>query len=209
MYICKTLAWHRIGAPLLSILLFVTAAPLRAEILLRFDFENEAGDFENFPDHAAPHLAVGSWADLDGTLTSFAGNPGKAVAARSFDDGNTLLFTFELDPGFRLDLQGYSFDQRASSQGAAFWTLAVDATTVASGATSLEFSGMSGETLLADLNGAVTVAIMGTGGTGSSGTLRIDNFSLSGEITAVPLPSGLLLLSSTGLLFAAGMRRRT
>ena len=208
MYITVIPSWRQIGAMFLSIFMFVPTAPVRAESLLLFDFENDAGDFENMPDQVAAHLTVSGWTDLDGTLTNFAGNPGKALAARSFDDGNTLALTIEVEPGFRMNLNSYSFDQRASSQGPMNWSLAVDSATIASGPTSLDFTTVAAESLLAGMGGAVTVTVSGTDGATSSGTFRVDNFSLSGQITAVPLPpSLLLLLGSTSVLLSATRRK--
>jgi hypothetical protein len=208
MYICTAPRGRTIRTTLLAILPLLSPPPSSAEVLLLFDFDDGLGGFENTPDQALPQLAAGSWTDLDGTLTNFGGNPGRALAARSFDDGNTLEFTFAIAPGFVLDLDGYAFDQRASSQGPANWTLIVDSATVASGETSLDFTLETGQTLVTGLMGAVTVGITGTGGSTNSGTLRIDNFSLSGQITAVPLPSSLLLLGSTGILFGLRARRQ-
>jgi hypothetical protein len=208
MYICTAPFRRTILATLLAISLMLDAPPSLAEVLLSFDFDDGLGGFENTADYALPQLAVGSWTDLDGTLTNFSGNPGKALAARSFDDGNTLEFTFELARGFVLDIDGYAFDQRASSQGPAIWVLAIDSTTVGSGDTSLDFAPVAGQHPMTGLSGVITVGITGTGGATNSGTLRIDNFSLSGEITAVPFPSSLLLLGSTGVLFSVRARRK-
>ena len=140
-------------------------------------------------------IAVSAWSTADpGTLLAdgLAGfdpqpNPGKALAATSWHDGNAFTFNFTIAPGERLDLTGFSFDEQSSNGnrglGPTAWDLSIDGTAIAQGAATLGNPGglQSGDFVLADLHGTVTVTLAATGALAEGATWRIDNFVLTGE----------------------------
>jgi hypothetical protein len=161
-----------------------------------FDFDTDAGEFENLPDLTVEGVSASAWTDTDGTLTNFAGISGRAIAARNWHDGNSLEFSLAVQPGFSLSLDGFEFAQRASSSGPLQWTLEILNQVAGSGLTSTAFSAFSGALALSDLSGIVPVVLTASGASSSSGTWRVDDFLLSGKVTAsVPEPPSWMLLA--------------
>ena len=180
---------------------------LASTTIVSYDFEDVAGSFENAPETSLPEVDPLPWFDVLGTLTNFTGNPGRALAARSFLDSNSILLVVNLLPGFSAHLDGYSFDHLASSSGPVNWDLKINDIPVASGLTSTSFSGASGELFLDDITGSFTVALSGSAATSNSGTYRLDNFVLSGTVTPVPLAPGIVLFGSALAFMSTRLRR--
>lgn len=173
--------------------------------------------------------AISAWTDTDGTLTSLAGfsldNRGKAVAARDWHDGNSFSFSFTVAGGYALNLDGFSFNEQASNGGQGLgptaWSMFINGAEVANGAGFRGNPGAlrSGPLSLTGLTGTVSLRIFATGSednnpndavdTAPNATWRIDNFTLTGATTAVPLPASLpLLLAAIGGIGAVARRRR-
>jgi hypothetical protein len=197
--------------PVCSAIVFATVActnpALASTAIVTYDFENSAGAFENTPEILVPGVAALPWSDLRGSLSDFSGNPGRAIAARTFLDGNTLMLILDLAPGFSADLDGFSFDHLASASGPANWDLKINTTAIANGDTSTTFENVSGALSVDNITDSITVALSGSGATSNSGTYRLDNFVLSGTITPVPLAPAFVLLGSALALMAARVKR--
>jgi hypothetical protein len=187
------------------LLILLSAPPAFAAQVAAFDFDGGSGAFELSADTLAPGLSAGPWSDLDGSLTPVTGNPGLALSAKSFDDGNSLWFTLSVLPGYALTLDGFNFDQRASPTGPTAWSLSIGGVGTASGSTTASFTTRSGLLGLGPVTGDVIIALSGTGASSGIGTWRIDNFSLSGEVSPVPLSSSLIFLLSS-VFGLVGMR---
>jgi hypothetical protein len=194
--------------PLLFPLLLLPMLPAKAAVVVEFDFDDAGGNLDLAPDSIAPGITALPWRDADGTLAGYTGNPGQALGARSWDDGNTLTLTLTTVPGWAWTLAGFSFDQRASATGAHSWSLLVAAAEHAGGVTTQSFATANGAITAGPFSGTVDVALFGSGGTSAAGTWRIDNFVLTGNVSPVPLPSALILLLSSVLGFV-GLRFTT
>lgn len=197
---------------LILLLLAALPLPVMASTVVQFDFDDGAGGFLNAPALIAPHLTAGEWSDSDKSLGSASGNPGKAVSATKFDDGNTLGFKLSVADGYQLSLDGYSFDQRASATGPTAWSLSAATAQVASGATVFgNFANSSGALNVGGLHGEVAIDLYADGAGTSQGTWRIDNFQLQGEVTPLPapLPASLVLLASALLWLPRWHRHRS
>lgn len=195
-------------------------------LVYRFDdgvsFVNPALD----PGSVVPAELTGAgaaWSDLDGTLTDLngQGGTGRAIAARSWHDGNAFVFTLNLATGFKLDLTSIEFYEQGSSGGQGLgptqWKLSINGSDI----TGLQpaFRGNPGavrsidDTVLPDaLTGLVSFEIFATGsenGTGvaSNATWRIDNFTLTGDLTPIPVPAAAWLFGSALAGLAAWRRR--
>lgn len=202
----------------------VQAAPV--SLIYRFDngtsFVNPALD----PASLVPTELTGAgnaWSDLDGTLTDLngQGSVGRAIAARSWHDGNAFVFSLNVASGFKLDLTEIGFFEQGSSGGQGLgptqWKLSINGSDV----TGLQaaFRGNPGavrtisDSVLPDaLTGVLSFEIFATGaenGTGvaSNATWRIDNFTLTGDLTPVPVPAAAWLFGSA-LAGLATWRRR-
>jgi hypothetical protein len=191
--------------------LLAVALPTQAATIVLYDFDASGGGFENRPEALATNISASAWSVRDGTLTDDPGNPGSAIVARSWhgDNGNAFTFHITVDPGYRLTLDGFSFDQWASGTGPSNWTLSIGGNSAASGITSTTFTNRSGSLSLGNFSGVVSVILFGNGGKESTaqGTWRVDNFTLTGNVTHAPLPASLGLLASA-LLPLWGFRRR-
>ena len=181
----------------LCLLACLASPPAGAVPIVLYTFD-DGGAFYNGPDSVAAHLTATPWSDQDGTLGDYAGNPGRAVAAAGWADGNAFRFALTVAPGYALGLSGFSFDQRASGTGAKNWTLKLGGTLLGSGATSTGFTQRAGTVGLTGLTDQLLFELAGGGGDSTAGTWRIDNFSLDGTLQAqaVPEPSVPALLAS-------------
>jgi hypothetical protein len=174
-----------------------------------------------------------AWSDTDGTLIQ--SNPisaldgllgqnstGRAVAARSWHDGNSLNFSFEVAAGWKLDITRIDFWEQGSSGGQGLgptnWAMSVNGRQVGSGSA---FRGNPGAShvlsanLPVDLTGLVEFSIFANGAANSSGasnaanaSWRIDNFTIAGSVAPVPLPGAVWLMGSALAGLAAVRRRR-
>lgn len=195
-------------AALCTTTIVAPAANAGAATLASYSFDDAASAFVNAPSTLADGLTAAPWQDADGSLTDFAGNPGRALGARNFHDGNTLLLTLSIPAGFVLALDAIAFDTQASSSGPVAWSLGVGGTTLAAGATATAFARETVTVGLAPFSGELAIALHGTGASSSLGTWRIDNFELSGTLAPVPLPASIALLAPALGLLGAWRRRR-
>ena len=175
--------------------------------LVSYDFEDAAGSFENEAESSVPALEPSAWFDAQGSLTSFSGNPGKALAARSFLDGNSLTLVMNVLPGFTIHLDNYSFDHQASASGPMHWALNINGSPITGGTISTSFTNVNGALPLGGFRDSITVKLFGSAAPSNSGTYRLDNFHLNGSVTSVPLAPGIVLLGS-GLAFMSTRLKR-
>jgi hypothetical protein len=183
-----------------------------AASLATYGFETADGAFSTLPTTLADGLAAGDWLDADGTLTSYAGAPGRALGARDFADGNRLSWSVRAVAGRALSPTALRFTQQASASGPKFWAVNVNGARVATGATSTAFTSIA-LSLAAAPRALFELTLEGFEASSALGTWRIDNFELEGAVqdaattpTAVPLPAPLLPFI-VGLALAARRSR--
>jgi len=192
--------------PLLALLLM---QPVSASVVAHFGFEDSSGLFSTAPESALTPLTIGDWSDQDNTLTSFSGVSGRAAAAKDWQDGNAFIFDILVPVGQSLNLTRFDFDEKASTTGATGWRLNIAGQEVANASTSTHFQHHGSGLALTPLSGTVPIRLAGSGASSGSGTWRVDNFSLQGELTSVPLPGAWLGLCSALLLGGLLGRRPT
>lgn len=177
-------------------------APVHAATLASWDFDAADGTFSSEVDTLAAGASVGAWSDLDGTLTSFSGTSGRAIGARSFDNGNSLRVS--VNPGRAFTLGEIRFEQQASASGPQHWAVRVNGTLVGSGATASTLTAVI--VPLALTATLFDLSFDGLDAGSSQGTWRLDNVSLTGA-SPVPLPAALPLFASALLGLRARRRR--
>lgn len=205
----RPLRRQAVRLPMFLTLACLPLAEASAASLAVYGFDTFDGGFTITPSALATGVLAGQWQDADGTLSGYAGNPGRALGARDFDDGNLFRWSVQAADGSMLAVTGLRFDQQASASGPKFWALDVDGTRVATGATSTAFGQVFVPLALAP-RPRLEFTLEGFDAGSALGTWRIDNFSLEGELqgempgapSPVPLPPALPLFAA-GLTFAA------
>ena len=199
---------RRLRACLIASLCFVAVpATSHASTLAAFTFDTASGAFDASPGTLAPGLLSAVWRDDAGRLSDLAGNPGRALSASGFTGTNQLHLVLNQGGGQRFALERLLFDIRGSASGPNGWTLSHAGTPLAFGAVSSTFR--SFDVALAVLSNAreLVLDLGGSGATAITGTLRLDNVRLEGELQPVPLP-GSFFLFATPLLGALLARLR-
>ncbi|KAA5534594.1 T9SS type A sorting domain-containing protein [Taibaiella lutea] len=138
------------------------------------------------------NLSTGSWTIASGSFSSLAGATGEALSMSSATaTTNTWMLPLTVTAAHSLALTSFSFWNRASATGYTNWQLDVNGTVIGSGSVSASGAStgtisISGPALTAvsALTGSVNVHLVWSGGThGSTGTGRLDNFTLNGTTT--------------------------
>lgn len=191
-------AVHRAGpiAIWIAVLMFA-CNPCIALTLVAFDFD-DGGNFEL--DAEVQHTAVGAteFRLEHGSLTDYAGQPGRAIGATGFTTGNTLTLAITMRPGYRLDVEYIAFDLRVSASGPKQWALALNGEAIAAGDTDTRFQHVDlllDPVVVSDTD-SLEFALSGTLASSNQGTLRLDNLEIGAQVSSIPLPASLLLLLS-------------
>ena len=97
------------------------------------------------------------------------------------------------------------FDLRASASGPTGWSLLHAGNLLASGAVSGSFKSFDIVLALSASGPELVLDLLGSGATAATGTLRLDNVLLEGQLKPVPLPGSLFLFVTP--LLGALLRR--
>ncbi|MBI2514296.1 MAG: PEP-CTERM sorting domain-containing protein [Opitutae bacterium] len=163
--------------------------------------------------------SLGSPTTGSGTPVYSAGSGGSFFTASAWTGSapGSNYFEFTLTPtnGYRFDVTSISFGYRATGTGPtaiairstndgyasnlASSTLTNDGTWHASGAISITLSALSS---------ATTIRVYGSGASASGGTLRLDDVTLNGTVSAVPEPAAIAAFGGMAALLAVIVHRR-
>lgn len=192
-----------------SLCLAAAPAALQASTLAAFSFDTPSGVFDPAPGTLAPGLTSAVWRDDAGRLGDLAGNPGRALSASGFTGTNQLHLVLEQRGGQRFVLEHLHFDIRGSASGPNGWTLSQAGNPLAFGAITGSFRSFDvALSLLSDARELV-LDLAGSGATAITGTLRLDNVRLEGEMRPVPLPGSFFLFATPALgALLARLRQR-
>jgi hypothetical protein len=196
--------------PFASLAVTLSTLPLNnvsAANLATFDFEDVAGNFE--VNAETQHAAVASalFSVEFGTLTHFAGNPGRALAANAFNNGNRVTLTLVQVPGQQLTVERVRFDMRVSPSGPQYWRLDLAGAALANGPTTTQFTSFDIAVTAPVAGSPSVIDFVGMAASSQFGTLRLDNISIEGSVSAVALPPSALLLAAP--LIVGALRRRS
>ena len=196
---------------------------LAAQLIL-YDFTGAAGNEDSFGPAFQP--GNGNVSDIGRGSGLGASTATSAFSARSWSTDALDLddyFGFSISPneGFEMNLMTLEFDERRSGSGISSWSVrtSLDGFTLDlspghvvvpdNTETRLGQSVELASEIFSSLDNEVEFRIYGFGAEGSSGTWRIDNVQLFGEITPVPEPSSLISGALMGLFAAyVGIHRR-
>ncbi len=184
---------------------FATAAAASAATIAAFDFDGDVAS----PSFEALNVDVSDVTVTDGNVSFFGGASGDAIATNGFTTaGQGFSFIITPESGFEVDFTEFSFVSRRSDTGPTSSPIVVGGTSFGSVSNGTSFGSTPFTidiTSVDDVTGATTFFIGGSGASGSSGTLRIDNISVTGDVTVIPEP---LAAGGLGLLGLVGLRRR-
>lgn len=194
----------------LPVLSLFTSAPLPAAQLVTFDFDDPGGGFTAAPATLHPALVSATFSATQDELGDFAGNPGRALASAGFTAGNRIVLELAAQPGYTLQASRVTLDLRASASGPGNWLIELEGGAAHGGALGSGFDQVTVDFAALPALSTLRLAIGGSGASSASGTLRIDNLRLEGNVLAapVPLPTALPLLASAMLGMAGISGRR-
>ena len=182
-------------------------AAVHASTLAAFSFDGPGTSFDASPGTLASGLASAVWRDDAGRLSDLAGNPGRALSVSGFTGTNVLHLVLNQSSTQTFELERLRFDIRASASGPSAWSVSHGGTTLASGAVTTSFRSFDVPLALTSSAHELVLDLHGIGASVITGTLRLDNVRLEGELRPVPLP-GSIFLFATPLLGAVLARLR-
>ena len=187
---------------------------LAEAVLLHYGFDTGSSTFANpglDPASAVPAALQGTgdaWTTQDGgaLLTTIKGQSvvDLAIASTGWDDGNAFVFSLTVAAGYVLTVSAIDFWEQGSGGGGrgfgpSSWSLSANGGLLASGSAqrgnpgAVHLLALDAQPAAMGLTGAVTLTLFATGAEASganpasSGTWRVDNFTLSGSLqTASP-----------------------
>ena len=131
-----------------------------------------------------PQITGSSWTNSTTGWTSFAGFTGEAIALSNSGGTPFITLSFNVNPGYKLNISSFNFWRERSNTGAQNWAMYINGITCGSGTVPIS-GGFIGNTTVANpvnnLSGTVSIVFTLTGASGS-GTFRLDDFTLYGSV---------------------------
>ena len=202
---------RRIGRPrarfLASLLILAAPAAVPAGTLTAFNFDGPGTSFDAGPGTLAPGLVSAVWRDDAERLGDLAGNPGRALSVSGFTGTNVLHLVLNQSGAQSFALERLRFDLRASASGPTSWSISHAGNTLGGGAVTTSFRSFDVPLGLVSSARELVLDLHGIGATALTGTLRLDNVRLEGELRPVPLPGSIFLFATPLLGLALGRLR--
>ena len=133
------------------------------------------------------NLLNSNWTNSNSVWTSFVGSSGQAISLSNSSGTPTIILTFDVNTGYQLDVNSFSFWRRRSNTGAQNWSMVINGISIGTG-TVPTTGADTGTTIVANtvsgLTGTITVQLSLSGATGT-GTFRLDDFILNGSVTSI------------------------
>ncbi len=142
--------------------------------------------YSGTPTTLDPNLSTQGWTTT-ANFAAYNGNTGKALCLNNSSGTPTITLTLNVAAGKEMNLTSMDFWTRRSSTGAENFTVSINGNAVASGTTgtTASFNGpFAMSTSAMGLTGTVTIEFALSGASGS-GTYRIDDFTLVGQVTTI------------------------
>ncbi|WP_298395299.1 T9SS sorting signal type C domain-containing protein [Flavobacterium sp.] len=146
--------------------------------------------FVNTPIVFDPNLNSSSWTTSAAGFGGFAGNGGAPSQSLSLSNSSgtpTMTLTFNVAVGYQLSITQFDFWRIRSTTGAQNWSMTVNGTNVGTGTiptTGATLGVTNVSTPISGLTGTITV-VMTYSGASSTGTCRLDDFTLYGSVTSL------------------------
>jgi hypothetical protein len=146
------------------------------------------------------NLSSSSWSNSTNSWTSYAGSSGQAISLANSSGTPTITLTFNVATGYELEITQFNFWRQRSSTGAQNWSMTINGTSVGSGTvptTGAAIGNTNVSNTISGLSGTITVVISLSGASGT-GTFRLDDFVLIGNVTSTSPTLTLSTLTSFG-----------
>ena len=156
-------------------------------------------DFGTAPISSKPYTAVpavinanlsnSSWTTSASAFTSYNGSAGLALALNNTGSSPTFTLTFDVAPGYQLDVTGLSYWRQRSTTGSTGISITINGGSAVYSESAVPTApgsnvGLQAVTGKTGLTGTVTVVLTMTGGA-SGQTFRLDDFTLEGTVTSI------------------------
>ena len=172
-----------------AVLFILVGLTTRAQIIYQHTFGTATftpvNPYTVAPNMIDANLSGSQWAtSFASGFSSLAGSAGQALSLSNSSGTPTYSLSFTVASGFNCDITAYSFWRQRSTSGAQNWTLTVNGvTTIGTG--TVPTVGINTGTLASSnaangLSGTVNVVLQLSGAT-STGTFRLDDFTLYGS----------------------------
>jgi autotransporter-associated beta strand protein len=167
-----------------------------------------ASPYTQAPDVLDVNLSTPTqWVSSTGAFTNFGGATGQSLAIQPGNGvTSSMTLTFDVDPGFACDITSFNFWRQRSASGPAFISsIVINGTTVATNisvpTTGASLGNTNVSTPITGLTGTVTVVLNLSAPSATGQNLRLDDFTLSGNVTSIgTITTGTV----TGSPFCAG-----
>ena len=170
------------------------------------NFDNPPPSSANYPYNVSPLTSTGtpagifatnlsnsSWTSSTGTFTNFGGSSGQSIVIQPANGvTSTMTLSFTVASGYSLSITSFSFwRQRSSTSGPQIGSITVNGTqittaTITAPTTGANTGNLNPSVALNGLTGNITIVLNLTATTAAGTNLRIDNFTLNGNVVALP-----------------------
>ncbi|MCE2962605.1 MAG: T9SS type A sorting domain-containing protein [Chitinophagales bacterium] len=139
------------------------------------------------------NLSSSSWttsASGFGGLVGNGGSPSQSLSLSNSSGTPTFTLTFNVASGFQVAITDFDFWRVRSSTGAQNWAMTINGTSVGSGTIPTTGSALGTTAVsstISGLTGTITIILTFSGAT-STGTCRVDDFTLFGSVTSTCTP---------------------
>lgn len=138
-----------------------------------------------------PNLSSSSWSNSYNAWTSFAGSGGAGSIAIALNSSSaataTITLTFNVAAGYELAVTSFNFWRQRSTSGYQNWSMTINGIAVGSGTvptTGAAIGSTNVSNTVANQTGTITVVLTLSTASGTTGTFRLDDFTLNGSVTS-------------------------
>ena len=155
--------------------------------------------YTDAPSTFATNLNTSSWTTSASGWSGLAGSSGESLSLSNSSGTPTYTLTFNVASGFQVAISHFNFWRVRSTAGAQNWAMTINGTSVGSGTvptTGASIGSTAVNSTISGLTGTITIILTMSGATGT-GTFRLDDFTLTGSVTASSSAPSLAITGTT------------
>ncbi len=138
-----------------------------------------------------PNLQNFSWYNNKNAWNSYPGSSGMAIGLSNSSGSPEITLEFQVQTGFQVSINAFSFWRQRSNTGAQSWSMNINGIVVGNGiipTTGADIGQTAVSNPVNNLTGIIKVVLSLSGGTAGTGTFRLDDFTLHGNVSAICTP---------------------